>query len=370
MLYKSENGNATLAALMVFLIVTIFLSGMTIVPSSLSMTAKHEDLLQAQYAAEAGVKRVVATCHALNAGQTVNWDWITKQQKFLDNGGYKATIVDDSTDEKVSWGTGITDGTYRVISEGTVESSRKTVVALMEIVNQPPYVGNFPDVTIYSDKSISSNQLLGVNTNGLPVRAREKISNINTSPSEDKRPNEPLTLPKFYYDSYKNTTPAPIEFNLPSDQNYRLTEADGKYYYDKDLTIKCRRNLALEGRTEGSIVFVDGNVNIDAGDNNSINFNNPVLIIAVGDVTITSSSCSQVAVFAMKRKDGTGGNININSTQLNGTILIGEGNVTLTKVQNCNSNEELFNKIKGYLDTIQEKNPYVITCTIKKWRGH
>lgn len=367
--YKSEKGNATLAALMVFLIVAILLSGMTIVPSSLLMTAKHEDLVQAQFAAEAGVKRVVATCHALNAGQTVNWDWTTKQQKFLDNADYKTTIVDDLTGEKVSWGTGITDGTYRVTSVGTVDNSRKTVVALVEITNKPPYAGNFPDVTIYSDKSIKSKKSFTINTNGLPVRARGEINNIETSPEIDKKPNEPLILPKFNYDSYLNTTPAPVKFNLPSDQEYYLTEADGKYYYDNALTINSRHNLALYGRSGGSIVFVNGDVNIDAG-NNAINVNNPVLIIAVGDVTITSTSCSQVAVFAMKREDGTGGNININSSNLNGTILIGEGDVTLTNVQNCNSNKDLYDKILKFLDTIQKKNPSVISCTIKQWRGN
>lgn len=366
---KSECGNITLWALMAFLIVTILLGGMAIVPSSLSMTAKHADLVQAQYAAEAGVKRVVATCNAYNAGVSANWSWLNIPQNDIANASYRVVIVDNSTGIPASWGTGITSGIYRVTSVGTVNNSRKQVVALLDININQILTGNFPNVTMYSNGNINSDRGFTINTNGMPVQAAGTITtNITTSPPADKKPNLTLTLPQLDFNSYINSNPNPTQFSIPSNQNCYLTDSDGNYYYDGDLMLKLTSNLNIFGRSDkkGSILFVNGDLTIDAS-SASLNFNNPIMIVAIGNITIKGTSGVDLVVFAMKDEEGNGGNVIIDSTNWNGGTILAEGNIDFMNMQNCNSKQDLIGIFMNKFNQMNQNNPSIVTCNIERW---
>ncbi len=370
---ERQWGNATIIALIVLAVVVILLSGMAIVPSALSNSVQYTNLVQAQYVGEAGVKRVVAVCNAINDGVASNWNWIGADQEYINgaNAFYNVTIINSLGGGVPSWVMGNLDpddGAYRITSIGKINGSNKKVVAIVDITNSLIVKGSLPNVSMYANGEIESDKSLTVNTNGLPVKAGGEIINIATSTSSDLCEKTSEIIPELNFNSYKNSEPKPTEFMLPSDQNFNLIESDGKYYFEGDLIVKSSQALALNGLEDGSIIFVDGDVNIDAG-MNPINCNKPIMIVAMGDVTITSSSCGQVAILAMKDKGGDGGDVYINNSNLNGTMIIAEGDITLNSVNNCNSNEELVEKMRKYLNSLNRNNPSVVSCTVQKWQG-
>ena len=137
-----NRGSVTMLAIGVMVFLGIILSGvMPMITQEVRMGTLNRDAVEAQYAAEAGAKRAVASLLALST----DWSWLNAEKNFTGENGktYKvgfttSTAVCKVTSDCASYitpsnGTAPTSGCYCLQSTGKVNGMTKTVAVATKI---------------------------------------------------------------------------------------------------------------------------------------------------------------------------------------------------------------------------------------------
>ena len=123
----SNRGSVTILAIGIMAFLGIILAGvLPMITQEVRSGAINRDALEAQYAAEAGLKRAIA---GLVAGDN-NWAWVTEKQTvaYTSESGktYKVELLSD-TPTSLTNGSAPSAGWYHLQSEGVVNNAKKTV---------------------------------------------------------------------------------------------------------------------------------------------------------------------------------------------------------------------------------------------------
>jgi hypothetical protein len=301
----SQKGSATMLAVFVLMFVVIVMGGLIpLVNTQVSLTAKNQNVLEAQYAAEAGAKRAIV---GLMQNRT-DWTWAdgVTQQPFIDGmKKYYAVKISPSITNKNAPTTGTA---YTITSTGTVNGVSKTITVNFNtpasgITAIPISSGCIGILAPPSGGDISVNH-----ANILTNAANPPSLGYATSLGNQSMP------PTYNYASYKNHASA-----------YALhTQSIGSnlYYYDGNLTLGQNDNLS---GTSGNnaVLFVNGNITFTGG---GMNINN-VILVATGNIVQASGSSVSFGNSVLISNS----NITFNSLALlQPAILITPGTVSFT----------------------------------------
>lgn len=169
---KSQRGSVTIMAIGVMLFLGIILSGvLPMITQEVRSGSVNRDVVEAQYAAEAGLKRAIA---AMQAGDTT-WNWLGVARGFTGAAGKTYTVSFASTGvckigrtylAAPADGTAPASGWYCLQSVGSVNGATKTVSVAVELATMPAVLssGIFGSASIRMD---SNSQVIGpAGTNG------------------------------------------------------------------------------------------------------------------------------------------------------------------------------------------------------------
>lgn len=363
-----ERGSVTLIALMVFLMVAIFVSGLFIVPSALSLTTQHIDLVQAEYAAESGVKRAIAAC---KSGIT-NWNsWVGTDCALVkdESPTYRVTIK-KSNGEIPTWITNNLQpetGNYIIRSTGKTNGSITDIICEISITNNNV---NFPEASLVVKGEITVAG--GVNPFWVHNIAIDRTENkgknipkvicgtdevsskvlVGSTPDEINKyliKNSPLTLPDIDIDSFKNEA----SFKYKENEN---NLSNSRYYYGNDLTFQG--NVTLNGFP--SVIFVKGDLIIQS----NINVRN-IMFIVEGDVTLNGPNIN-----LDKSVIYTKGNMTVNGSGMNlngGSNLIVGGNLKINQgITNFNGDSDIMDTFENIINGNGNQFGYMVS--VNKWR--
>ena len=139
-LLRENRGSVTIMAIGVMMFLGIILSGvLPMITQEVRSGTMNRDVVEAQYAAEAGLKRAIA---AMQAGETT-WNWLGAARSFTGAAGktYSVSFVQAGVCKVVSGrtylaapanGTAPASGWYCLRSVGTVNGATKTVSVAVE----------------------------------------------------------------------------------------------------------------------------------------------------------------------------------------------------------------------------------------------
>ena len=130
---QSNRGVVTVLAIGVMLFLSVILAGvLPMITQEVRSGAINRDVLEAQYAAEAGLKRAIA---GLVAGDN-NWTWVTDKQTvaYTSESGktYKVELLSD-TPTSLTNGSAPSSGWYHLQSEGVVNNATKKVSVKVQL---------------------------------------------------------------------------------------------------------------------------------------------------------------------------------------------------------------------------------------------
>jgi len=308
---KSQTGSATIFGIIVLVIFGIMSAGlMPWMTNETKSAVKNRNLLAAQYAAEAGVKRTLTNFTPL----TPNWDWLNSNQNLItdspnENEQYNVLIYVKGNANKTSV-TPTLPNTYIVESRGTVNGSVKTVSVEITVTgggggNPPVNPLKAGDAAVYAGDSLEFKN--NGTINGASIASGGTITNGNNLHIANpyiKQANTPLDFPQYSVDSFKDS-PA-----LPSPTNNQVVLTDGQYYINGNWSINQNSTISGNGTifVNGHMVLPQnanftGNVtiitkgNIDGSNSNNISFNK-VVLVAYGDITVKNNFNATGAVMA------------------------------------------------------------------------
>lgn len=311
-----QRGSATILSLVVFFFLVTLLSGMYLLLSNeTKLTARTSELIQAQYAAEGGIKRVAAEFRREDDYQ---WDW-------LDSAAAVAKWNNYTTDNTQQYHVSIalasaptipitpptepptTDVTYRVTAVGRVGDTEKTVVA--DITVTPPVSDNpvFDNSiatllgTTFDDDAKDSPinpQKTSEGLKGLCVSNKD-IKNLldgDKKPWLEKDAKTKITLPSFAaMSSIRNPNRPVITIESLGKGCYSYNEGTNTYTIKnnakiENATLIVDGDLKFEsGSTNNASIFVNGNLTIEP----AINYNGANLIVVKGDIVNKASNSLQ-----------------------------------------------------------------------------
>ncbi len=305
---KSQTGSATIFGIIVLIIFGIMSAGlMPWMTNETKSAVKNRNLLAAQYAAEAGVKRTLANFTTNNP----TWDWLRYEQNLSDdaNEHYKVLVYEKEDINKVPQ-YHISPNTYIVESTGTVNGSVKTVSVEITVTgggggNPPVNPLKAGDAAVYAGTSLEFRN--NGTINGASIASGGTITNGNNLHIANpyiKQGNVPLDFPQYSVDSFKNS-PA-----LPSLTNNQVALTDGQYYINGNWNISQNSTISGNGTifVNGDMILPQnanftGNVtiitkgNIDGDNSNNISFNK-VVLVAYGDITAKNNFNATGAIMA------------------------------------------------------------------------
>lgn len=316
-----RQGIATIMALGGLMLLGIFISALAPLASQENRSGlQNHDLLQAQYAAEAGAKRALTELKKANPAQTADWSWFNSSKDLADNTGtkqikYNVIIykIDDKSKTHVKPDLSSGTNEYIVQSTGTVEQngtvySKKTVsFSIRTNSGAPIFPTKIGDVAVYSGASLSVKN--NTTINGASICSGGTIeagNNLHIGSPYTYYQNKSLDFPKYSAADYKSYS------SLGSGDS----KLDGKtYYINGNWTINNNATISGDGT-----IFVNGNIIFPQ----NVNFTGKVLIISTGNMDGDNSnnlSFSNAVLISY-------GNIDVkNNFDLKGAVLA-QGNIT------------------------------------------
>lgn len=361
---KSQRGSVTFLGLMTMVIGLILLSSISSMAfSTIKIGIVDHDMLQAQYAAEAGNKRIISS---FNSGNTqidnwvdstsnINWQTLNGdlRAQYHTKISYQANA--SMTASQINPLSAITSGIYTLESTGRVGNITKTVSTTITLVegndlfskysvfskgNFSIYGGSTPAPIIYDIATTgaatvnSGNKFLSGKVYGLESQpgsktyypkggtdwyvqeTADKIGSLDVSipkiPSTDLK--NPTTLPNTGKGQYYNQTCKLTENYYTFDGSY-LVNGTSKINATSDKLIVLTINGDLKLDTSASItgdkvsIYVNGD--FDMANNSSISASN-LSIYVTGKIHLTNSAM-------IKANDAT-----IQTTSTAGYALLGD----------------------------------------------
>jgi hypothetical protein len=174
---KSQHGSVTIIAVFFVVFFSIILSGlMPMTINQVSLILKSRDTVEAQYAAESGVKRAIVAFNST----AQDWEWLNSDRPFIDDAKskkYKVTIY-QSSDLTTPVTPNVTSNSKYVIkSIGTVGKSSKTVYADVGVTAGNDIKKTLFQYVGYAGGAVSFEQLPAVN--GAPFGVVGSFSNAS-----------------------------------------------------------------------------------------------------------------------------------------------------------------------------------------------
>lgn len=328
---RSQNGSAGILAIFVAVIAVVLSSGLFFMSSSqVRLTAKNENLVEAQSVAEAGAKRAII---GLQHNRT-DWAWADSvtHNPFWDNTDeyYVVSVVkkDDSSKTSLSDGSTAAPGTtYLITSTGYCNNSSKTVVVNVTTSGSNTAGGPFAYGVFAAKSILIQNPLVNgdIFTNG-PLQATShalmvKGAAYGQSLSADwglYTPPSNMDTTNFSKGFSTITKPLTLNVDIPALPSLTMTGTDirttwtngqwsnstytltnGEYYYNGDYQLNGHSYYIPAGQTV--TLYVNGTFALDS--NSNITCDGNLIVYAQGDIdfyggNIGGSANSDIQIYA------------------------------------------------------------------------
>lgn len=365
---KNQQGSVTAISLIAVTFFIIVLAGSMIYSQNeVNNTTKARDLSQAQFLAEAGIKRAINNFNLNEHGVwswvdniTVPTNWQTATTYPAEQFHVKISLASDTTNQAIVPSTPPANTTYLVTATGRCNGIQKTMSALVS-VNLGGSNGNSPmfnygifssgNITLYGIDDIIAN--LGANGSWSDTTAKVNggytiTSTSATNTTKWKQLDKTISWPFVDFSQAAST------YNNPNRPILTKTDSAGNTIVVNNMTdmlAASKSTQTLEGRT----IIIDGNLYIDDNamkDLNSLQLKN-VNIFVNGEFGINTtkqinvnSDCLIVAkdrIFL--RGNNIGGamyvgysDIQIFDSNLNSGAFYAKNNITIS---NSNINQSL-----------------------------
>lgn len=243
------------------------------VGAELNFSSINSDVVEAQYAAEAGAKRAITEMLAENT----DWGWLEEtkgspdKQVFISdkpvNDYYYSVFIETVASTPVPLtGKPAIGQQYKITSTGYVNGSKKKISVIYKM-KAATSSGSLTDSTVYVKSLVGgSGTFYGKIVVGSEEPEKSKFTYVYEG--EDEKPEwgaTGLKFPKYNYEAFKNDKTEPIPQALPdvlTDGIYNL--ANGKYYADNGLTIPSTNNNVTLNLQKDTIIMINGDFNIYA----------------------------------------------------------------------------------------------------------
>lgn len=324
---QNQRGSVTVLALVTMTFIGIILAGLLPMSSNeLKIGTLNKDMIEAQYAAEAGAKRAIVE---FNQG-TPDLSWINGNIPFTDDVTKKRYnviiyLASDNTKTPVPFSNLTSGNTYVIQSAGTVGKTTKNVSVTINVPSSDSG-GVFSKYTTYSKGTltvdntpkitgdIGSGNSITVNSSTPLIYGTAYTPNVPVfnqwSWNKDavtggyKKPTSEdslsVDIPAILPATYDGTGTS-----LPSNGwKYTNTVASGNYYYNNSLSLGQGNVKGVSGQSVS--IYINGNLDL----NNAMSITADNLIIyAKGNINLSDAKISgkNVTIYA-------GGQINMNGT--------------------------------------------------------
>lgn len=337
---ERQRGSATVMALLILIFGVTVISGiMPMITTMMNNSPKYRDTIEAQYAAESGVKRAIVEFYQANQ----DWTWINISQDYIDattaNSAKSYTVsIANSVGTQVVPANPAGANTYTITSIGSVNSATKRATAIVIVpdgVGMDPSDINSPaHYTVYAGEKIVFNG--GAAINGAPVTSPGPITGQSGSMV---KPNAAglAALPSFSAVSTYLDPARPV-VNLAS--SVINTNYSGKtLIYNGDVTIAMNTNL------NNVTIYATGKITIQDNNGNSggQNINNSFIVSGANIDVKGGPGFSNTVILSYGNFTATGG------TNLNGGSIMVAGSAVFNGNSNLNYSQ---NVVKKYLNGV------------------
>ena len=272
---KKNNGGYISAISLLIMAFFLLLTGAVAprVGAELNFSSINSDVVEAQYAAEAGAKRAITEMLAENTA----WGWLEETKGSPDkqviisgkpvNDYYYSVFIETVASTPVPLtGKPVIGQQYKIISTGYVNGSNKKISVIYKM-KAATSSGSLTDSTVYVQSLVGGQ---GTFYGKIVVGSEEPKKNKFTYvyEGEDEKPEwgaTGLKFPKYNYETFKNDKTEPIPQALPdvlTDGIHNL--ANGKYYADNGLTIPRTNNNVTLNLQKDTVIMINGDFNIYA----------------------------------------------------------------------------------------------------------
>ena len=273
---KNQQGSVTAISLIAVTFFIIVLAGSMIYSQNeVNNTTKARDLSQAQFLAEAGIKRALANFN-LNQNGVWNWvdntttptNWQTATTYPAEQFHVKISLASDTTNQAIVPSTPPANTTYLVTATGRCNGIQKTMSALVS-VNLGGSNGNSPmfnygifssgNITLFGNDTINAD--FGANGSWSDTTAKVNggytiTSTSATNTTKWKQLDKTISWPFVDFSQAAST------YNNPNRPILTKTDSSGNTIVVNNMTdmlAASKSTQTLEGRT----IIIDGNLYID-----------------------------------------------------------------------------------------------------------
>jgi formylmethanofuran dehydrogenase subunit C len=331
---RNQRGSAAIFALVVFVFIGIMLGALLpYITTEYLFATKTRDLIEAQYAAESGIKMALSQ---FNKSPSSDWRWLDKSQNFANDRtkNYKVSITGPGTSGAPP--TASPDpGVYTVTSVGEVGKSTKIVTANITINGALSYA-LYSGQNVTMSGNVKLNGKIGANgtvTYSGDIKYDDQYSAIKQNQKED------WPFSDFNTFTSKQKSDRPINSNVKTSAD--LKDQD---YSNQTIIINGDITLAGEKKFSNASIFVTGNITCSG----TLNFKNNCLIVSGKGMTLSGENLGG-AVYISYGDITVSGNSTMNggSMYAKGDIIM-NGNSTLKYSQEAIDKNGLGNTISGW----------------------
>ena len=273
---KNQQGSVTAISLIAVTFFIIVLAGSMIYSQNeVNNTTKARDLSQAQFLAEAGIKRAINNFNLNEHGVwswvdniTVPTNWQTATTYPAEQFHVKISLASDTTNQAIVPSTPPANTTYLVTATGRCNGIQKTMSALVS-VNLGGSNGNSPmfnygifssgNITLYGNDTINAD--FGANGSWSDTSAKVNgdytiTSTSATNTTKWKQLDKTISWPFVDFSQAAST------YNNPNRPILTKTDSSGNTIVVNNMTdmlAASKSTQTLEGRT----IIIDGNLYID-----------------------------------------------------------------------------------------------------------
>jgi len=308
-----NRGSVTIMAIGVMMFLGIILSGvLPMITQEVRSGTMNRDVVEAQYAAEAGLKRAIA---AMQAGDTT-WNWLGAARGFTGAAGKSYTVnfvtsgvckTGRTYQAAPADGTAPASGWYCLQSVGAVNGATKTVSVAVELATMPAVFssGIFGSASIRMD---SNSQVIGpagtngsitMNNNATITGLATAVTGISATTSQiplDNRNTGAAALPVPTFSIAFTAPTAPTAPTIQSSSAWPLGTwqvnntssplVTGSYSANQPGLSSGQSTIAVR---ENSTIYVNGG-NLGMDKSTWTTGNNTTIYVTNGNMSLTSNS--------------------------------------------------------------------------------
>lgn len=305
--WRGDNrGSVTILAIGIMAFLGIILSGvMPMITQEVRIGTMNRDVVEAQYAAESGLKRAIA---GLETGGT-SWAWIGQTLQFTSEAGKTYMVsVQNTSPQTLTNGIAPVAGDYYLQALGKVGNASKTVSVKVKLTTAG-LSGVFTN-GVFGNSSVNANSSTingSTATNGRFIGYNAKINGNLTVVGQNNSTDTYQKVSVTGTTTDSTSTPAAqrtsvptfsTTFTMPSSagasawtignsiwNNNSINVSSGKYYYSGALKIgKSTVNVQ-----ENSTLFFSG---MEVGNASTLTLGNNAVLCIDGDLKITGNVAS------------------------------------------------------------------------------